>query len=71
MDYLLEAYPEAKTIAVIYPNIGYGGMVERFISLATERGLEVVHTQSSDLLRGGKVLCIGEIDRHARGDTSH
>jgi len=47
-DYLLEAYPDVKTIAISHPDLGYEGMVEDATYLAEERGLEVVHVQPWD-----------------------
>ena len=41
LDYLLEAYPAAKTIAVSAPDIGYEGMIAALESQAAERGLSV------------------------------
>lgn len=47
-DYLLEAYPDVKTIAISYPDLGYEGMIEDATYLAEERGMEVVHVQPWD-----------------------
>ncbi len=42
LDYMLEAYPDAKTISVSQPDIGYEDMLERLKASATKRGMEVV-----------------------------
>jgi branched-chain amino acid transport system substrate-binding protein len=49
LDYLVEAYPEAKTIAVIYPNLGYENIIENFTTLATERDFELVIVEEFDM----------------------
>lgn len=41
-DYLLEAYPDVKTIAIVHPDLGYEGMVVDATYVAEQRGLEVV-----------------------------
>ena len=42
MDYLAETYPDAKKIAIVYPNIGYEPLIEDVTALAKERGMEIV-----------------------------
>ena len=42
LEYLKKTYPNAKTIAISSPDIGYEGMVELLKTQATERGMEVV-----------------------------
>jgi branched-chain amino acid transport system substrate-binding protein len=42
LNYLVEEYPQAKTIVVSAPNIGYEPMIERLRVSAKKRGLEVV-----------------------------
>lgn len=45
IDYLVEAYPDAKTMAISAPNLGYETMIEQCTSVAAERGVEVVVTE--------------------------
>ena len=42
MDYLAKTYPDAKKIAIVYPNIGYEPLIEDVTALAKERGMEIV-----------------------------
>jgi len=44
-DYLKEAYPNVKTVAISAPDIGYEGMIEDAIFTAEARGFKVVHVQ--------------------------
>lgn len=43
LDYIKKVYPDAKTIAVAAPDIGYEGMIEELKQAASERGMEVTY----------------------------
>jgi branched-chain amino acid transport system substrate-binding protein len=42
MDYMKEAYPNVKTMAIVFPSIGYEGMVKDLTHVAEQRGIKVV-----------------------------
>lgn len=41
-DYMLEAYPDVKKLAIAYPDLGYEGMIVNATASAELRGMEVV-----------------------------
>lgn len=41
LDYLVQAYPQAKKLAIVYPNIGYEPLIEDVTKISQEKGLEV------------------------------
>jgi branched-chain amino acid transport system substrate-binding protein len=45
MDFLKEAYPNVKTMAIVFPSIGYEGMVEDLTYVAEKRGIKVVRAE--------------------------
>ena len=45
MDYLKEAYPNVKTMAIAFPSIGYEGMVKDLTYAAGKRGIKVVRAE--------------------------
>ena len=45
LEYLLEAYPDAKTMVIVAPDIGLEKLVEDCKSVAAELGIEVVATE--------------------------
>ncbi|MCL4367681.1 MAG: ABC transporter substrate-binding protein, partial [Actinobacteria bacterium] len=42
MEYLVKTYPQAKKIAIVYPNIGYDPLIVDVTAIAKDKGLEVV-----------------------------
>jgi branched-chain amino acid transport system substrate-binding protein len=41
IEYLVETYPEAKKLAIVYPNIGYEPLIEDVTQISESKGLEV------------------------------
>lgn len=50
LDYLARTYPDAKTVAMIYPDVGFmGPVVDRLTGLFKERGLELLTVRGFDM----------------------
>lgn len=45
LDYVKEHYPDAKTIAVVAPGLGYGSMIERLETQVPSRGMEIIFVE--------------------------
>lgn len=41
IDYLVKAYPQAKKIAIVYPNIGYEPLIADITKISQAKGLEI------------------------------
>jgi branched-chain amino acid transport system substrate-binding protein len=42
IDYLVKTYPQAKKVAMVYPNIGYEPLIADATKICVDKGLEVV-----------------------------